>query len=146
MGKAANKVVLRGMKTRFKKGQKVNRGRKPLAIELKAREFILACINGQKGVDALVMKIYSQALKGSFKQQELLLNYILGKPVERLKIDGAYGAAPVMSAPVVKIIADTLRLARLEKDAEEPVPVDENRIAEAEKVLEEAIKLNGHEA
>lgn len=131
-----------GKKTRWKKGQLVpGRGRKPRAIELKAREFILKIINGEEGMERLVKKIFAQALKGSYKQQELMLNYILGKPVERIKIDQAYGSQPVISQPVLNIIADTLRLQRLERDAEAPleVAVEESRIVEAERVLEEAV-------
>lgn len=138
-----------GVATRFKSGDGRKRGRKPVAIELKAREFILGCINGEEGVRRLIGKVYAQAMKGSYKQQELLFNYILGRPVERIKIDSAYGPSAVTSAPVINIIADTLRLARLERDSKEEVPVDEDRIAEAEQVLERAIEqgrkeLNGH--
>lgn len=148
MGKGNPHAAKNGIVTRFKKGKVPKGGRKPVAIELKAREFILKCINGEKGAEELVAKIYSQAMKGAYKQQELLMNYILGRPVEKLKIDSAYGPSTVMSAPVIKIIADTLRLQRLEKDAAEPV-MDEDRIVEAERVLEEAISngattLNGN--
>lgn len=134
--KGIKKLVNRGKRTQFKKGDK-RCGRKPLAVELKAREFILKVMNGEPGLETLVKKIFTQALKGSFKHQELLLNYILGRPVEKIKIDNAYGSTPVVSAPVVKIIADTLRLQRLEKDAEEVVEPD--RIEEAEAILEAAI-------
>lgn len=142
------KLVKRGKRTQFRKGDGRVKGRKPLAIELKAREFILGCIGGMKGFEEVVKKVFKQAKAGNFKQQELLMNYILGRPVEKLKIDSAYGPSTVMSAPVIKIIADTLRLQRLEKDAAEPV-MDEDRIVEAERVLEEAISngaatLNGN--
>lgn len=138
--KRLKNLVKQGKKTRFKPGHHI--GRKPRVIELKAREFILSVINGEQGVEKLVKKIYDQAVKGSYKQQELLLNYILGKPVEKLKIERAYGSQPVVSEPVIKIIADTLRLQRLERDSEAPLEegvVEESRIAEAERVLEDAV-------
>lgn len=132
--------------TQFKKGDP-RAGRKPRVIELKAREFILKIIDGDRGLERLVKKIFDQALKGAYKQQELLLNYILGRPVEKIKIDAAYGANTVVAAPVLQIIADTLRLKRLEADAAEvPEAVEENRIEEVERVLEGAItngKANG---
>jgi len=133
-----SKLVEAGRKTRWKKGVAPNpKGRPPLAIELKARDFILQCIGGEEGVKTLVDKIFTQATKGSFKHQELLLNYILGKPTERIKLENANGGPLPTYSPVVKIIADHLRLEKLNKDAEEVV--DKDRIEEAERILNGAI-------
>jgi len=133
---ATRKPPKNGEAHRFKVGNKGG-GRKPLAVELNAREFILSVINGTDGVQDLINKIYSQALKGSFKHQELLLNYILGKPTERIKLENANGGPLPTYSPVVKIIADHLRLEKLNKDAEEVV--DKDRIEEAERILNGAI-------
>lgn len=121
---------------RFKPGNKGG-GRKPLAIELNAREFILGCISGAEGMKAIVEKVYAQALKGSFKHQELLLNYVVGKPTERIKLENANGGPLPNYSPVVKIIADHLRLEKLNKDAEEVV--DKDRVEEAERILNDAV-------
>lgn len=124
----------------FKPGHK-HGGRKPIAVELKAREFILKCIGGEEGVKKIIMSAFGKAVKGSIKHQEFLMNYILGRPVDRIKIESNYGVEAT-SAPVVKIIADTLRLAKLEKDLEaSPEPaIDQSRIEEMEKLLNKEIK------
>lgn len=129
----------RGKANHFKPGHKGG-GRKPLAIELKAREAILHCIGGSKGFEELVAKIFQKAKAGSFRHQELLLNYILGKPTDKLKIENASGADLNAGAPIVKIIADTIRLDRLNKDiAERDKTTPEERIKEAEEILNKEI-------
>jgi len=121
----------------FQKGNKFG-GNKPIAITMKAREFILACINGEDGVNRIVHKIYMQALKGSYKHQELLLNYILGRPVESVKLDvSGSGVAP--SHTVVKIIADHMRLERLRSDAEAAPVISQDRIKDMEDILNKEI-------
>jgi hypothetical protein len=137
MVKQRSDITRFSKKTQFQKDDGRPKGRKPLVLELNAREFILGCINGGVGVDVIVRKVYYQAAKGSFKHQELLLNYILGKPTERIKLENADGKPLPTYSPVVKIIADHLRLEKLTKDAEEVV--DKDRIEEAEAILNNAI-------
>ena len=123
---------------RFANGNTMG-GRKPAALELRAREFILKCIEGEKGVRMLVNKIFSQALKGQYRQQELLLNYILGRPTERVQIESA-NSHDVSFPPVVKIIADHLRLEKLERDAASaPTVVETERVEEMERILNNAV-------
>jgi hypothetical protein len=119
-------------------GKIKGQGRKPAAIEMKAKEFMLACVNGAAGMEALIKKIYRQALKGNFAQQQLLLNYILGKPVDRLILEANDNALKNLSmSPVINIVASQVRLDRLEQDAKERVH-DLERIKEAEVILEQA--------
>lgn len=127
-------IAIAGKATRFGAGNVG--GRRPKAIELKARDFILKVIGGDDGVKKLIAKIFQQATRGSFKHQELLLNYILGKPVDRVKIESNYGAEAVQ-APIIKIIADNLRLQKLEKDLKgaPPEPITQERIDEMERLL-----------
>jgi len=132
-------VQRQGYRPTFAIGNKLG-GRKPAALELRAREFILKCINGEAGVKKLIAKIFALALKGQFRQQELLLNYILGKPTERVKIENASSDGVVFN-PVVKIIADHLRLEKLERDsAAAPTVVEEDRVKEMEAILNKEIE------
>lgn len=104
---------------------------------MKSREFIMQVIGGEDGLDRVVYKVFTQALKGSYKHQELLMNYLLGKPVERLQLEQYIDrAGPTYSPPVIKIVADHMRLEKLYKDvgAAEGV-IDESRIQEMESVL-----------
>ena len=118
-----------------------NRGKVAKAIQVNAREFIIKCCNGEAGVKKLIEKIYAQALKGQFRAQELLLNYILGRPTERIKIENA-DKEGISYSPVVRIIADHLRLEKLERDAAAaPSVVEEQRVEEMEKVLNNAIAI-----
>jgi hypothetical protein len=119
----------------FAKG---NRGATPKVLQIKAREFIIKCCNGEAGVKKLIKKIYANALKGNFRAQELLLNYILGRPTEKIKIESA-DTNGIAYTPVVRIIADNLRLEKLNKDVDSaPVVVDPDRIKEMEDVLNRA--------
>lgn len=79
-----------------------------------------------------------QALKGSYKHQELLLNYILGKPVEKVKLE-QYGQVSAPSPTVVKVIADHLRLERLNADAATAPVISDDRIKDMEDELNKAI-------
>ena len=110
--------------------------------KLKAKEFILESIGGQDSLFLLVTKIYQQAMKGSYKHQELLMNYLLGKPMDRVQIESANGKDILPSHSVVKIIADNIRLDKLSKDIE-MVGMDENRIKEMEDMLNK--EVNGKE-
>lgn len=125
---------------KFQTGNKLG-GRKPLGIELKAREFILQCIGGEEGVKKIIKSAFGKAIRGSIKHQEFLMNYILGKPVDRIKIENAYGSNAPITSPIVKIIADNLRLEKLSKDIEAapPKPVDQTRIDEMESILNKAV-------
>lgn len=121
------------IKTKKKPG-----GRAPQAVYTNARAFVLQVIGGEDGIDRIVHKVFTQALKGSFKHQELLLNYILGKPVEKLKLE-QYGQGNLPSRSVVKVIADHLRLERLNADAAAAPEISEDRIKEMEDVLNKEI-------
>lgn len=114
-------------------------GRVPEVVKLQAQQFIMQVIGGEDGIDRIVHKVYMQALKGSYKHQELLLNYLLGKPVERLKLE-AHGSAILPSRTVVKVIADTVRLNKLHDDAKAaPAVVDQDRIDEMERLLNKEV-------
>jgi hypothetical protein len=106
--------------------------------KLKAREFILESIGGPDALFVLVTKIYQQAKKGSYKHQELLMNYLLGKPVDRIQLENAQGGAILPSAPVVKIIADTIRLNKLDTDVK-AAAFDGERIKEMEDILNKEV-------
>jgi len=122
---------------RFPKGNKFG-GNEPVVKTLKAREFILACIGGDEGVKAIIMSAFKKAKQGSYKHQEILLNYLLGRPVESVKLDVS-GSGALPSPTVVKIIADHLRLERLNKDAEAAPVITEDRIKEMEDTLNKHI-------
>lgn len=109
----------------------------PQAVYTNARAFVLATIGGEDGLDRIIHKVFLQALKGSFKHQELLLNYILGKPVEKVKLE--QHGAPASSPAVVKIIADHLRLDRLQADVDAAPIVSADRIKEMENILNKEI-------
>lgn len=129
---------------RFGKGNKFGKGAPPVAIKLKAREFILECIGGEKGVQLIIAKVFQKAKAGSIKHQELLLNYILGRPVENIKIDAAYGQSMLSSPSVVKIIADNIRLDKLATDADAARSnMTPERIKEMEDILNK--EINGKE-
>ena len=118
---------------------KGNRGSRPKVLQIKAREFIIKCCNGESGVQLLVKKLYAQALRGNFRAQELLLNYILGKPTEKVKIESA-NENGIAYTPIVRIIADHLRLEKLNKDIDgAPTVVEQERVEEMERVLNGAI-------
>lgn len=118
-------------------GPQPGSGRKPHAIEMKAKEFILSCINGEEGVRKLILKIYKQAAAGSSRHQEMLLNYILGKPVDRLILE-ANSDIPVSNQTIIKVVAENVRLDRLEKDIQERQH-ELGRVKDAEVVIEQAI-------
>lgn len=131
-------------RNKFPKGNKFGKGATPRAITLRAREFVLQCINGEEGMKLILAKIFAQAKRGSYKHQELIMNYVLGRPVENIKIDAAYGKSMLTSPTVVKIIADNIRLDKLSKDAEAAKDnvVSAERIKEMEDVLNKEIKKN----
>lgn len=124
----------------FKEGNKeaVGIGRPPKVIELKARELVLSCINGEEGVRAIIIAAFKKAKAGSIRHQELLLNYILGKPVERLKLE-QHGQAILPSPGVVKVIADHLRLEKLNADVKAAPIISQDRIDEMERILNKEI-------
>jgi len=122
---------------KFPKGNKFG-GSEPVVKTLKAREFILACIGGDVGVKAIIMAAFKKAKQGSPKHQEILLNYLLGRPVESVKLDvSGSGVAP--SPTVVKIIADHMRLERLRSDAEAAPVISADRIKDMEDILNKEI-------
>jgi hypothetical protein len=93
----------------------------------------------EPGFIQIIQRMFAQARKGSFKHQELLLYYILGKPTDHLHLEG--DKLPLMQYnPVVKIIADTLRLERLEKDKQTAGDVPQSAIDEAEGILNKAVE------
>lgn len=115
-------------------------GRRPRSLEWRAREFILKCIEGEKGFTMVVKKVFSQALKGNFRAQELLFAYILGKPTDRVHVETSMSAQEISSPPIVRIIADHLRLEKLEKDAASaPTVVEAERVEEMERILNNAV-------
>lgn len=109
--------------------------------KLKARDFILDSIGGPDALFVLVTKIYNQAKRGSFKHQELLMNYLLGKPVDRIKLENAPSGS-VVSRPVLQILADNIRLDRLDKDVKAASVMSDDRIKEMEDILNN--KVNGN--
>jgi len=121
----------------FTKGNKLG-GRKPTTVELGSRQKILDII-GPNGFTQIVQRMFAQARKGSFRHQELLCHYILGKPTDRIKIEGD-GSPMMQYNPVVKIIADTLRLEKLEKDTRTDGVIKEDTIKEVEQVLTDAVQ------
>lgn len=107
----------------------------PKALRLHAREFILNCIQGEGGVKKVIAKIYAQATRGNFRAQELLLNYIFGRPTERVQIE-SNSNHNVVIVPTVKIIADNLRLGKLQKDSDNAPPIVEAfKVEDMEAVL-----------
>jgi hypothetical protein len=128
----------------FTKGNKLQPLHK--SVRLHAREFILQCIKHEGGVKNLVVKIYAQAMKGNFRAQEMLMNYIFGRPTESVKIESV-NTHEISTAPVVKIIADHLRLEKLERDAANvPTVVEEQRVEEMERILNNAVSIAQSEA
>ena len=114
--------------------------RMPKALQQRAREFVLMCVKGEGGVKKLVEKIYAQAMKGNFRAQEMLMNYIFGRPTESVKIEST-NVHEISSAPVVKIIADHLRLEKLNTDAANaPTVVELSRVEEMESILNKAVE------
>ena len=112
----------------------------PKALQVRAREFILSCVKGEGGVKKLVEKIYAQAMRGNFRAQEMLMNYIFGRPTESVKIEST-NVHEISSAPVVKIIADHLRLEKLNTDAANaPTVVELSRVEEMESILNKAVE------
>jgi hypothetical protein len=67
-------------------GARQGAGRKTKAEELGLPMLIEDCI-GEKGKRAMIEKIHSQAKKGSFAHQQLLMHYMFGKPVDHVKVD-----------------------------------------------------------
>lgn len=112
----------------------------PKALKQKAREFVLMCVKGEGGVKKLVEKIYNQAIRGNFRAQEMLMNYIFGRPTESVKIEST-NMHEISSAPVVKIIADHLRLEKLERDAASaPTVIELDRVQEMESILNKEVE------
>lgn len=66
-------------------------GRKSKAEELKAAEKIEAILNeiDPQWLKNVLAKVYEGAKKGSFKHQELLLAYRLGKPTDKIDLSGS---------------------------------------------------------
>jgi hypothetical protein len=123
----------------FDKGNRLG-GNKPQLLKTKGREFILQCINGDEGLRKIIQSAFAKAVKGSVRHQELLLNYILGKPVEKIKLEGWLEQSGTAQAqPLIQIVADHLRLQQLEKDYKAVKEVPQERIEEMEKVLNEAV-------
>lgn len=135
------KKLVKKERHKFPKGNRLGAGAQPKAIVMKAREFVLACINGEEGMKLILAKIFAQAKRGSYKHQELIMNYVLGRPVENIKIDAAYGQSMLTSPAVVKIIADNIRLDRLAKDVDavRAEGITEDRIKEMEDVLNKEV-------
>jgi hypothetical protein len=101
---------------------------------------MLQCIKGEGGVKKLVEKIYAQAIRGNFRAQEMLMNYIFGRPTESVKIEST-NVHEISSAPVVKIIADHLRLEKLERDAASaPTVIELDRVEQMESILNKAVE------
>lgn len=69
-----------------KGGRREGAGRKTKAEELGLPKLIEEVI-GDAGKKALIEKVHTQAIAGNFPQQQLMLAYIYGKPVEKHDID-----------------------------------------------------------
>jgi hypothetical protein len=70
-------------------GVRANSGRKSKAEEMGLPELVEAVI-GETGKKKLLEKIYKEATEtGSFPHQQLLMNYIYGKPKEKLDVTTA---------------------------------------------------------
>jgi hypothetical protein len=123
----------------FQKGNNLGaKGRLPATVELGAKARLMAIIK-EPGFVQIIERIFAQAKKGSFRHQELLLHYILGKPTDRIRVEGGDGMPLMQYNPVVKVIADTLRLEKLERDAKTPEVIKEEQIKEMEQVLTDAV-------
>lgn len=136
MARGNKSIAKIGKATQFKPGHKARLG-KTFDLKLGARDFILKCIGGDEGVKKIIEAAYSRAIKGSVKHQEILLNYILGRPTEKIKIDATNVSQS--SPAVVKIIADTIRLNKLAADVEASPVISEDRIKEMEDILNKEI-------
>jgi hypothetical protein len=66
-------------------GVRENSGRKGKAEEL-GLPALVEDVLGEDGKKALLVKIAEQAKGGSFAHQQLLMNYIFGKPKEKLDV------------------------------------------------------------
>lgn len=108
-------------------------------VKLMGRELILEAIGGMDVFVLIVSKVAAQAKRGSFKHQELLMNYILGRPTEKIKLDASGTLGGAHSPTVVKIIADHLRLERLNNDANAAPVISEDRIKDMEDTLNNAV-------
>lgn len=64
-------------------GARPGSGRKTKAEEMGLPLLIEECI-GEDGKRALINSIKKQALKGSFMHQQLLMQYIYGKPTDHI--------------------------------------------------------------
>lgn len=130
----------------FQKGNKLG-GRKPELLKMKGREFILQCIKGDAGLRAIIESAYKRAVRGSVRHQELLLNYILGKPVEKIKLESFIEKGESASTqPVIQIVADHLRLDKLEKEHKAAQVISAERIEEMENVLNSAMEKQDKKA
>lgn len=66
-------------------GARRGAGRKSKAEEMGLPKLIEDCI-GEEGKRSIVQKIYNQAKDGSFNHQQLLMQYIFGKPQDEIDI------------------------------------------------------------
>ncbi len=64
-------------------GKREGAGRKSKAEEMGRPRLIENCI-GEEGKRALIEKIKEKAMTGSFLHQQLLMNYIFGKPQDHI--------------------------------------------------------------
>jgi hypothetical protein len=67
-------------------GKREGAGRKSKAEELQLSKLIEDVI-GEDGKKELISKIYEQSKGGSFPHQQLLMNYMFGKPKEKVDAD-----------------------------------------------------------
>lgn len=66
-------------------GTRNNSGRKSRAEEMGLPTLVEQVI-GEDGKKTLLEKIFSKAKEGSFLHQQLLMNYIFGKPTDKLDV------------------------------------------------------------
>lgn len=66
-------------------GKREGSGRKSKAEELGLPVLIEECI-GEKGKRLIVEKIYTQAKGGSFPHQQMLMQYMFGKPTDKVDL------------------------------------------------------------
>jgi hypothetical protein len=72
-------------------GKRVGAGRKPLALEDNVKEAIKKALEAAGGDDAMTevwQKIIEKAKAGSDRHAQILLNYIYGKPVDNINVQG----------------------------------------------------------
>lgn len=72
-------------------GKRAGAGRKPLALEENVKKAIKEALEKNGGDQAMIAvwgKIIQKAKQGSDRHAQILLNYIYGKPVDNISVQG----------------------------------------------------------